>query len=111
MQQSNGTKHLNDQDNQNLKGFINTPEQMKKISNTISNMVSIIGLEKNVQVDIVAQGLRIQIRDTDNKPMYARGSRFITPHFQQLLSVLTPVLARFRNRLTISGHTDRNNFV
>lgn len=106
LHQANGTKRSQAIEERTLKGYLSTPEQMKKITNTISNMVSIIGLEKNVQIDVVAQGLRIQIRDTDNKPMYARGSQFITPHFQQLLSVLTPVLARFQNRLMISGHTD-----
>ena len=106
LHQANGTKLSQAVENKALKGFISTPEQMKKVSNTISNMVNIIGLEKNVQVDVVPQGLRIQIKDTDNKPMYARGSRFITPPFQQLLTVLTPVLSQFTNRLMISGHTD-----
>lgn len=106
LHQANGKKLSQAVEEKALKGFINTPEQMKKVSNTISNMVKIIGLEKNVQVDVVPQGLRIQIKDTDNKPMYARGSRFITPPFQQLLTVLTPVLSRFSNRLMISGHTD-----
>ncbi len=106
LHQANGQKLSQAIENRALKGFINSPEQMKKISNTISNMVNIIGLEKNVQIDVIPQGLRIQIRDTDNTQMYTRGSRFITPHFQQLLSVLSPVLARFNNRIMISGHTD-----
>jgi chemotaxis protein MotB len=92
--------------NEALEGYLDTAAQMQQLGNIINQLAKAAGLQNNLKLEIVAQGLRIQISDDDNKQMYARGSAFITPYFHQLLSALTPLLSKLQNRLMISGHTD-----
>ncbi|MCQ4263229.1 hypothetical protein CXK91_07735 [Stutzerimonas stutzeri] len=60
----------------------------------------------NLEVDVVPQGLRILIKDDQQRFMFQRGSAILNPHFAQLLGVLAGVLGKVENKLIISGHTD-----
>lgn len=60
----------------------------------------------NIQIDIVPQGLRILIKDDDQRFMFQRGSATLNPHFERLLHALAGVLIRVENKLIVSGHTD-----
>lgn len=60
----------------------------------------------NLEVEVVPQGLRILIKDDQQRFMFARGSAVLDPHFGTLLGKLAGVLARVENKLIISGHTD-----
>ncbi|CAD2266618.1 hypothetical protein B6N17_013190 [Stutzerimonas stutzeri] len=60
----------------------------------------------NLEVDVVPQGLRILIKDDQQRFMFQRGSAVLNPHFAKLLAVLAGVLSKVENKLIISGHTD-----
>jgi len=60
----------------------------------------------NLEVDVVPQGLRILIKDDQQRFMFQRGSAVLNPHFAKLLAVLARVLSKVENKLIISGHTD-----
>ncbi len=60
----------------------------------------------NLEVDVVPQGLRILIKDDQQRFMFQRGSAVLDPHFAKLLAVLAGVLSKVENKLIISGHTD-----
>lgn len=60
----------------------------------------------NLQVDIVPQGLRVLIKDDQQRDMFSRGSARLQPHFRTLLEGLAATLAKVDNKLIISGHTD-----
>ena len=60
----------------------------------------------NLEVDVVPQGLRILIKDDQQRFMFQRGSAVLNPHFAKLLGVLAGVLGKVENKLIISGHTD-----
>ena len=60
----------------------------------------------NLEVDVVPQGLRILIKDDQQRFMFQRGSAVLSPHFARLLGVLAGVLSKVENKLIISGHTD-----
>jgi len=60
----------------------------------------------NLEVDVVPQGLRILIKDDQQRFMFQRGSAVLNPHFAKLLGVLAGVLSKVENKLIISGHTD-----
>jgi chemotaxis protein MotB len=55
---------------------------------------------------VVPQGLRILIKDDQQRFMFERGSVQLNPHFATLLGRLAGVLAKVGNKLIISGHTD-----
>lgn len=60
----------------------------------------------NIEVNVVPQGLRILIKDDQNRFMFERGSANLDPHFKTLLVALSGVLAKVDNKLILSGHTD-----
>jgi chemotaxis protein MotB len=60
----------------------------------------------NIEVEVVPQGLRILIKDDQQRFMFARGSATLDPHFRKLLTALSGVLGKVDNKLIISGHTD-----
>lgn len=59
-----------------------------------------------IQLDMVADGLRIQITDAEGRPMFASGSAEVQPYMRELMREIGSVLAEVPNRLTLEGHTD-----
>lgn len=57
-------------------------------------------------LDITTEGLRIQIVDAQNRPMFATGRADVQPYMRDILRELGPVLNDMPNKISISGHTD-----
>jgi chemotaxis protein MotB len=64
------------------------------------------GLAQNLIVDRTAEGLRIQLVDQDKSPMFAIGSAEPLDSAKKLIAVVTQVVQRLPNKVSISGHTD-----
>lgn len=63
-------------------------------------------MEANLEMEIVPQGLRVLIKDDQNRNMFERGSAQIMPFFKTLLVELAPVFDSLDNKIIITGHTD-----
>jgi len=61
-------------------------------------------------IDITNEGLRIQIIDKQNRPMFDLGSAELKPYAKKILREMTPILNELPNKLSISGHTDAKRF-
>ncbi len=81
-------------------------EELQKLAELMRQVASEVDALANLEVDVVPQGLRILIKDDQQRFMFQRGSANLNPHFQKLLGVLAGVLAKVDNKLIISGHTD-----
>jgi len=81
-------------------------EELKSLAALMRDVASEVDALANLEVDVVPQGLRILIKDDQQRFMFQRGSATLNPHFEKLLGVLAGVLAKVDNRLIISGHTD-----
>jgi len=57
-------------------------------------------------LDMTPEGLRVQIVDNQNRPMFATGSAYVLPYMRDILRELGPTFNDLPNRLTITGHTD-----
>ena len=57
-------------------------------------------------LDMTPQGLRVQIVDSQNRPMFSTGSAYVLPYMRDILRELGPAFNGLPNRLTITGHTD-----
>lgn len=57
-------------------------------------------------LELTDEGLRIQIIDTDNRPMFDLSSSSLKPYAVDILKALAPELNKAPNFITISGHTD-----
>jgi chemotaxis protein MotB len=62
-------------------------------------------------LDITSEGLRIQIIDEKNRPMFDLASSELKPYTKVILREFGPLLNQVENRITLSGHTDATPFV
>jgi chemotaxis protein MotB len=63
-------------------------------------------LRPQLKIDITPDGLRIQIVDTQNRPMFELASARVLPHMRLILQQIGPVLNDLPNKITVAGHTD-----
>ena len=59
---------------------------------------------------MTTEGLRIQIVDEQNRPMFASGSAQLQPYTRDILREIGKALNDLPNRIGISGHTDAQAF-
>ncbi len=63
-------------------------------------------LRDQMRFEMTPEGLRIQLVDTDQRPMFRLGSDRVAPYMRHLLRTMAPLLNQMPNPLSISGHTD-----
>jgi chemotaxis protein MotB len=57
-------------------------------------------------IDITTEGLRIQIVDVKNRPMFALSRAEVQPYMREILQEIGTVLNEVDNYVGLSGHTD-----
>ncbi|RJS95188.1 flagellar motor protein MotB [Salinisphaera sp. Q1T1-3] len=63
-------------------------------------------MSSQVRIEMVPDGLRLQIFDSRRRPMFKRGSARLEPDIALLLERLAGTLSSVKNKITITGHTD-----
>ncbi|KFZ30921.1 flagellar motor protein MotB [Pseudidiomarina salinarum] len=63
-------------------------------------------LADQLRFDITREGLRIQVVDSEQRPMFELGSDKVASYMDRLLRTLTPIINEVPNEITLSGHTD-----
>jgi chemotaxis protein MotB len=86
-------------------------EQLKtKVEEVLAENPKLAALGGQIRLDMTREGLRIQIVDEGNRPMFDSGSAIVKPYMRELLRELGSVLTEVPNRLTVEGHTDAQPF-
>ncbi|MET0518537.1 MAG: flagellar motor protein MotB [Burkholderiaceae bacterium] len=85
-------------------------ELKKKVEEVLANNPRLAALGGQIRLDMTKEGLRIQIVDENNRPMFDSGSAVVKPYMRELLRELGGVLTEVPNRLTVEGHTDAQAF-
>jgi len=62
--------------------------------------------KRQLLIDITSEGLRIQIVDEQNRPMFNLASAELQPYTKIILHEIGTVLNDVQNRISLSGHTD-----
>ena len=83
-----------------------TATELGELANNINIIARNAHMETNLEMEIVPQGLRVLIKDDQNRNMFERGSAKIMPFFKTLLVELAPVFDSLDNKIIITGHTD-----
>lgn len=84
-------------------------EELKsEITLSMDKDPALAGLKKQLLMDVVSDGLRIQLIDNQNKPMFDVGSEKINPDILPILANIAKLLNSVQNKITIQGHTDAN---
>ncbi|MDM4764518.1 flagellar motor protein MotB [Pelomonas sp. SE-A7] len=85
-------------------------ELKAKVEDVLKENPRLANLGGQIRLDMTKDGLRIQIVDENNRPMFDSGSAVLKPYMRDLLRELGNVLTEVPNRLTIEGHTDATPF-
>jgi chemotaxis protein MotB len=78
----------------------------KKLEALIQSNPILRNFRPQLILDITTEGLRIQIVDNQNRPMFATGRADVQPYMRDILRELGPVLNDLPNKISVSGHTD-----
>ena len=82
-------------------------EKLKaKLEEKIETNAFLKQFKKQLLIDITNEGLRIQIVDEKNRPMFSSGSAVMQPYAREILSEIAKVLNEVPNAISLSGHTD-----
>jgi chemotaxis protein MotB len=79
---------------------------MKELQEAISKSQALEPFKDQLLLDLTPEGLRIQIVDKQNRPMFDLGSATLKPYTQQILHELANYLNHVPNRISLTGHTD-----
>ncbi|HAZ98407.1 flagellar motor protein MotB [Halomonas sp. CnH100-B] len=78
----------------------------ERIERAIERDPELRELRNQMRFDLTREGLRIQLLDTEQRPMFELGSDQVAPYMRSLLRTMAPLLNDLPNDLSISGHTD-----
>ena len=79
---------------------------MEELKEAVSKSQALEPFKDQLLLDITPDGIRIQIVDAQNRPMFDVGSARLRDYTQSILHELTPYLSSVPNRISITGHTD-----
>lgn len=85
-------------------------ELKKRIEKAIEDSPSLKQFKNQLLLDITSEGLRIQIVDEQNRPMFDLSSADLKPYTKEILREIGKVLNGVGNKITVSGHTDAARF-
>lgn len=84
---------------------------MDDLKQAISLSQALAPFKDQLLLDITPEGLRIQIVDAMNRPMFDLGSARLKLYTDEILKELAPYLDTVPNRLSLTGHTDMKAYV
>ena len=82
----------------------------KQLDDMIESSPLLRQFRPQLLIDITPEGLRIQIVDSSNRPMFDRSSAVVQPYMHSILREISPVINAQSNKITLSGHTDATQY-
>ncbi|NDE88047.1 MAG: hypothetical protein EB048_10750 [Gammaproteobacteria bacterium] len=83
----------------------------KELLEAVQKSEALQKFKDQLLVDLTSEGLRIQIVDAQNRPMFDLSGTTMKPYARELLLEIGKSLNGLPNRISISGHTDDTPFV
>jgi len=85
-------------------------EKLKQLKSSIEKAIDssakLKQFKNQILLDITSEGLRIQIVDEKNRPMFQIGSAQLESYAKEVLHEIGKMLNEVPNKVSISGHTD-----
>ncbi len=89
-------------------------EKLKELKSSIEKAIDanqkLQQFKKQILLDITSEGLRIQIIDEKNRPMFQSGSAVLEPYTKEILYEIGTMLNQVPNKVSLSGHTDAQTY-
>ena len=83
---------------------------LQELQNKVEENPELQRFKDQILFEITQDGLRIQIMDAENRPMFALGSANLQPYFEDILLAMADTIRAVPNKISISGHTDAKPF-
>ncbi|MGC4028967.1 MAG: OmpA family protein [Steroidobacteraceae bacterium] len=84
---------------------------MQELQEAINKSQALEPFKDQLLLDITPEGLRIQIVDKQNRPMFDLGKSNLKDYTTQILHEVAKYLNTVPNRISLSGHTDDKAYV
>ena len=81
-------------------------EAKEELEKAIESVPQLQELAESLLIDNTPEGLRIQLLDKDGLSMFPSGSAKMFEHTRRILELVSSVIVKMPQRLSISGHTD-----
>jgi chemotaxis protein MotB len=82
-----------------------------KLKESIEKSETLKNFKDQLLLEIMPEGLRIQIIDKEKRPMFASGSEKLKPYTRVILQEVAKTIAKnAHNKISITGHTDISTF-
>lgn len=79
---------------------------LQELQNKVDENPDLTRFKDQILFEITQDGLRIQIMDAANRPMFALGSSQLQPYFEDILLAMADTIRAVPNKISVSGHTD-----
>jgi chemotaxis protein MotB len=84
---------------------------LQELQNKVEENPQLQKFKDQILFEITPNGLRIQIMDAENRPMFDSGSARLKPYFEDILLAMADTIKAVPNKISISGHTDAKPYV
>jgi chemotaxis protein MotB len=78
----------------------------EKLEGALQANSKLAAYRDQIRLDITSEGLRIQIVDEQNRPMFDIGRAVLKEYTREILREIGKLLNEVDNKITLSGHTD-----
>jgi chemotaxis protein MotB len=86
-------------------------DMKSKVEKIIESNKTLNSFKKQFKIDITNEGLRIQIIDDQNRPMFDSGGAVMKSYTREILRAIGQTLNELPNKISLSGHTDAQQYV
>ncbi|MBB2931913.1 flagellar motor protein MotB [Paraburkholderia silvatlantica] len=110
--EQNQSKHNDDDATKQLEGSLERKEQVRLHDLQVKLMAAIEAnpvlrqFKQQIRIDSTLQGLRIEIVDSQKRPMFATARDVVEPYMRDILQAIGKTLNDVPNRIVVQGHTD-----
>jgi chemotaxis protein MotB len=79
---------------------------LQELQTKVDENPQLMKFKDQISFEITPDGLRIQITDAANRPMFDSGSARLKPYFEDILLAMADTIKAVPNKISVSGHTD-----
>jgi len=83
---------------------------MQELHKKVDESPELQKFKDQIKFEITPDGLRIQIMDAENRPMFDSGSARLKPYFEDILLAMADTIKAVPNKISVSGHTDAKQY-
>ena len=88
----------------------NMADLKEQLQKSIYRITDLENLKKNIEMTVTAEGLRIELLESEKGTFFDSGSSTLNQSGQEMLSLLAAELGKVPNHVSVEGHTDAKPF-